>query len=80
MSFVCSKCNSSGVIVATHRTKGGLFAFSCDCTLGDKHKHYSKWLMVHQKTYKADYIHEPKPDIKTIASNMADKEIDDCPF
>lgn len=31
--LVCSRCNSSGFVVAKHKTQGGLYAFLCDCDI-----------------------------------------------
>ena len=73
---MCVKCNSSGWVVAEHRTKKSIFAFLCDC--GRESKLYQgirKW----NDSNKIEFI----PDFdrpKIITAPKTKNDDDDCPF
>lgn len=66
VSFSCSWCKGTGWIVASHKTKPGLFGFRCSCSLGDR---YSSKIPVWSSGYSQDFI----PDAEGIAPPMVFK-------
>lgn len=66
VSFSCSWCKGTGWIVASHKTKPGLFGFKCSCSLGDR---YSSKIPVWSSGYSQDFI----PDAEGIAPPMVFK-------
>jgi len=65
----CSRCNSSGHIVATHRTSGCIFAFLCTCDIPRRRALKGpEWNeRIHIKEYKPDWERDgvAKPPVIT---------------